>query len=121
MLVYFTWRYVKFDVYYTFEHGDIEIGRIEPTKNDKKRLPKLTFNYSRVVFIDDYKTAKTTDTLAKVKCYDYSSSIKSDKNIIIVFKDGNREKAVIVEAIPAFHKLLKSYTKEKYYITDKEV
>ena len=114
MLVYFTWRYVKFDVYYTFEHGNIEIGRMVPTKNGKKKLPRHTFNYNSIIFANDYKIVNNTDMIDNVKCYDYSNSIKSDKNIIIAFKTDNQEKAVIVEAIPAFQRLLKSYVKEKY-------
>lgn len=111
ILVFFTWRCVSFDVYYTFNHGDMEFGKVQRRKRASRRRPKLKVNVRSAILIAPYSEAITTDEYrSATKKYDFSSCSASQDRLVAVFRDTDTI-AVIFEKTPAVISLLRSYAK----------
>ena len=112
ILVFFTWRYVSFDIYYTFNHGEMEFGKIRRKKKSQLRHPILRMNVKSAILIASYEAAVTTDEYASaVKKHDFSSKSSSADRLVIVYSDDSGVSAVIFEKTSALVSLLKSYSK----------
>ena len=110
ILVFFTWRLVSFDVYYTFEHGHMEFGKVKRRKSGNIRRPTLKIDVQKAVLATSYENAVKTEKYKTVKCiYDYSSTKTSKNLLMIIFQTGSKREAVIFENTPKLQKLLTRY------------
>ena len=112
MLVYFTWGLVSFDVYYTFNHGEMVFGKYKTKKGVQKRRPCLSLKaqdaYLAAPFDENFDRAEL-DGVKKI--YDYSSSSQSDKLVIVIFDNKGKRSAVIFDATKRSASLLSSFSK----------
>lgn len=108
MLVYFTWGFVSHDLYYEFNHGQMEFGAVRVTKNGRRRRPRLKLVVKEASLAKVYKPGEDSlDGIEKV--YDFSESQTSDKRIILFFNDGGKSAAVIFEGTARVAKLIASF------------
>lgn len=117
VLVFFSWRAVSFDVYYTFEHGRLEIGKMRDVKNNRIKIPTLTVECKNIIYVSGYSDALAGGRLGGVKLTDFSLRLSSPNSIVIVYTDGAYKKAVVVEATERLTRLLKSFVKEGFAIS----
>ena len=111
IIIFFTWRLVSYDVYYTFEHGHMEFGKVKRRKAGNIRYPKITLEVKSATLITSNKLALTTDEYkSAAKVYDYSSYHASEKLITIVSAVNGKPSAVVLENTPKLAKLLMKYS-----------
>lgn len=110
MLVFFTWRYVSFDIYYTFNHGDMDFGKLKVKKNRQVRRSVVKLNVKSALLASPYAEAVSTDEyrLAK-KIYDFSSKSTSKTRIAIVYTTAKGNCAVVFESTPKAASLIASF------------
>ena len=112
MLVYFTWGLVSFDVYYTFNHGEMVFGKYKTKKGVQKRRPCLSLKaqdaYLAAPFDESFDRAEL-DGVKRI--FDYSSSSRSSKLIIIIFDCKEKRSAVIFDGTKRVSTLLSSFSK----------
>ncbi|MBR2929643.1 MAG: hypothetical protein IKC32_00285 [Clostridia bacterium] len=112
-----TWRLVKFDCYWEFSKGSLEIGKIKVNKNGRRKSPKLSIHIKDALDISVYEGAHQ---LADVKrIYDYSESPTSDKRIYIIFEERGERSAAIIEATARLATLLTSFCDRAHDIKGK--
>ena len=112
MLVFFTWRLVSFDVYYTFNHGDMVFGKYKMKKGVQMRRPCLSLKVQDTLLAAPFDKSFDRAELDGVKkIYDYSSSSQSDKLVIIIFDNKGKRSAVIFDATKRSASLLSSFSK----------
>lgn len=116
VLVFFTWRFVSFDVYYTFEHGRLEVGKMRDVKNARIKNPALTVECKNVVYVARYSDALSSGKLDGVRLYDFSQKLASYNSIVVLYTDEGKKVAVVVEATDRLVKLLKSFVKDGFEI-----
>lgn len=110
ILIHFTWRLVKFDIYYTFEHGKMTFGRIKKRKSGNIRVPRLIVNVQSALAVKKYSEVKDSEKFKSVaRVHDYSPTITSPNLIVIFFERGKSKEAVILENIPRLEYLLPKY------------
>ena len=108
ILVFFTWGYVKYDYYFEFKTGMLELGRIVGGKKGRKRQPKLTIHVKEAKFIGPYPEYADKVKEAEI-VYDFSSSKESNDRIIILFNKDGKQACAIFEGTAKIANLLTSF------------
>jgi len=116
VLIFFTWRLVSYDVYYAFEQGKLEIGKIRVRKSGRSKTPKISINSHNIIYIGLYNEEKSREALSHITPQNYSERLSNENSLLIIFSDGSRDCAVIIEAIPQLLRLLKSFSREAYRV-----
>lgn len=113
MLIFFTWRYVSYDIFYTFNHGQMEFGRVKIKKNGQRRTPKLKVTVKDAKLIAPYDVAVECEEFRNAKrVFDYFSRSSSPNRIVMVFNEEGKDCAVIFEGTDRVAALLNSFCKE---------
>lgn len=107
IIIFFTWRYVSFDYYFTFQSGMLELGTSRNTKAGMKKYQRLKIHVKEASFIGAYE--KNKDLVAGTKLYDFSESKSSDKRIIILFENEGEKCSAVFEGTKKIAKLLDSF------------
>jgi hypothetical protein len=111
ILVYYTWPIVSYDVYYTFEHGHMEFGKIKKRKRESLRSAVLTLDVQRASVVAAYSDVQETEEFESVsRVHDFASSYSSKNLIAIVFENAGEREAVVFENTPKLARLLISYS-----------
>lgn len=111
ILIYFTWPLVSYDVYYTFEHGHMEFGKIKKRKQGNLRIMKFSFDVQKALVASAYNLVRETEEFKSAKCvHDFASTHQSKNLIAIVFDSSNGREAVVFENTPKLARLLSSYS-----------
>jgi len=103
-----TWRLVKYDIYWRFNGGMLELGRIK----DKKSTGRLKVPFVSVHVKDCLDIAPLTDKSVLdgiTEIHDYSESQLSDKRIYLIFEKDGARCAAIIEGTEKIGKLLTSF------------
>ena len=112
ILVYFTWHFVSYDVYYTFEHGEMEFGKIKKRKRELRRIPKLKIKTQSSLLITTYSDAIVSEEFKRVeRVHDFSITTSSTSTIVIIYEKDGVNEAVILETTPKLSRLLTRYSK----------
>ncbi len=109
MLIFFTWRLVSYDVYYTFNHGDMELGRVKLKRRKQVRTAVLKIDVRRVTVIAQSGGASAT-RVRGARRYDFSARSSADE-LVMLLPGKRRKLSVTLEATPKLKKLLLSYAK----------
>ena len=110
MLVFFTWRYVSFDIYYTFNHGDMGFGKLKLKKKRQVRHSVVKLNVKSALLAAPYAEAVSTEEYRSAKkIYDFSSRSTSDTRILIVYPTAKGNCAVVFESTPKAASLITSF------------
>ena len=113
MLVFFTWRLVSYDIYYTFNHGELELGRVKIKKSGQRRTPKLKISVKDAKLIAPIDVATECEQFkSAAKVYDFFSHSSSPNRIALVFCQDGKDFAVIFEGTDRVAALLHSFCKE---------
>ena len=121
MLVFFTWRYVSFDIYYTFNHGDMEFGRVKVKKNGQSRHPSLKINVRTALLVAPFDEAEGTEEYKNAsKHIDYSSYSSSLSRVVMVLPKGEKTIAIIFEGTARSAALISSYCKTARNLKNRE-
>ena len=108
ILWFFTWPLVKFDIRYTFEHGDLIFYK--EYRGLKGRVRKQLF-FVRVQ--DALRIAPYTGERLEGQIYDFSSSTSASSLVFIEGKNSLGETfTVIFDSIDRVNKLLCAFAKE---------
>ncbi|MBR2343280.1 MAG: hypothetical protein IKA64_03405 [Clostridia bacterium] len=121
MLVFFTWRYVSYDIYYTFNHGEMEFGTYKTTKGGARRRPRFTVDVRLAEAVVPYSNA--TDTVALRTCdkvYEYCSSISDENLILMIFNKDGKRTAVIFNGTKRVASLLSTFAPNAKGLKDKD-
>ena len=111
ILIYFTWPLVSYDVYYTFEHGHMEFGRIKKRKQGNIRVTKFSFDLQEALVVSSYSVARETEEFKSAKrLHDFASTKQSNNLIAVVFDSSNGREAVVFENTPKLARLLCGYS-----------
>lgn len=109
IFIFFTWRFVSYEVYYTFNHGQMELGRMKLRRRRQVRTAVLRLDVKTVTAIMPSADAKIGAGRVKRR-YDFSAKASSDELVILL--PGKRgSMAVILESTPKLKKLLLSYAR----------
>lgn len=109
ILIFFTWSLVKFDYYFEFKTGMLELGKITGGKKGRKKQPMLNIHVKEAGFIAPFEGEHAEMVKEAKKVYDLSASQGSDKRIIILFKEKGETSAVIFEGTAKIANLLSSF------------
>ena len=101
-----TWRLVKYEIYYEFREGRLELGKIKRSRQGARNVPKLSVHVKEAIEIAPFVSA---DQYGDARLYDYSESQKSDKRIIVIFEQGGKKCAALIEGTPKIARLLSSF------------
>ena len=107
ILVLCTWRLVKYDVYFEFREGRLELGKIRTSKQGRRKTPRVFVHIKEALYIAPYTDPAQAE--GAVKIYDYSESQSSDKRIVVVFLEKGARSAIIFEGTARIAKLLHSF------------
>ena len=111
ILVYFTWGYVSFDVYYTFNHGDMELGRLKKKKNGAVRKPVVKLNVKSAQLIAPYNEAVVSEEYKSARrYYDFSSGTDIEKTAVAIFPTDKGSVAVSFLLSPRSASLISSFS-----------
>ena len=111
IIIFFTWRLVSYDVYYTFEHGHMVFGKVKRRKAGNIRYPKITLEVKSATLITSAKLAPECEEYKSAsRVYDYSSHHASEKLITIVSDVNGKRSAIVLENTPKLSKLLTKYS-----------
>ena len=117
MLIFFTWRLVKYDMYIEFQSGSLTLGRVKVRKSGTKRTPLLTVSVKSAEEVAPYSSAVSLEGL---KVYDFSESPFSDKRIFIRFMKDGEKSVAIFEGTARLGKLLASYSENAHDLKGKD-
>lgn len=109
ILIFFTWSLVKFDYYFEFKTGMLELGRITGGKKGRKKQPMLNIHVKEASFIAPFDGEHTERLKEAKKVYELSSSQSSAKRIILLFEEKGETSAVIFEGTAKIANLLSSF------------
>ena len=112
-----TWRLVKYDCYWSFGQGHLEVGRIKANKHGRHKVPRLTVHVKEALDIGYYTDASCLGNPEKL--YDYSESPSSDKRVYIVFNRDGKRCALIIESTARLATLLTSFCERAHDIKGK--
>ena len=118
VLVLCTWRLVKFDCYWEFGQGTLEIGTVKVNKSGRLKKPKISIHVKEALDIGYYESQEQIRSAEKV--YDYSASPSSDKRIYILFTENGKTSAAIVEGTARLGVLLTSFCDKAHDIKGKQ-
>lgn len=112
MLVFFTWRYVRFDVYYAFNHGEMDFGKVKVSKRSKRRSSCLKVSVKDAILIAPYAEVAASEEYASVRrIYDFSSHSSSPTRLGMIIPSARGRALVIFESSPVADKLIRLYCK----------
>ena len=107
ILVFFTWPLVKFDITYTFEHGELQFSKLYNALKGRRKKPLLTVKVSSATRIAPYR-GETIDAAVR----DLSSSASSDTRVVLEYRDAeDAAHAVIFDTTERIAKLLCSFNR----------
>ena len=112
-----TWRFVKYDCYWEFRSGALEVGTVSSGRFGKKRRPRVSLRTEEAVSI--YAFESYDDLSRQSKIYDFSESPDSDKRICIIFEREGISSALIIEGTAKLARLLSAFSKNAHGIKDK--
>lgn len=107
ILILCTWRLVKFDCYWDFSTGMLEIGKIKVNKNGRRKSPRVKIHIKEAERIGHLISLRELGEIDKL--YDYSESPSSEKRIFIIFREGGKRACAIVEATDRLAALMVSF------------
>ena len=95
IIIFFTWKLVKYDCYFEFKAGMLELGTVKVNKKGDRRKNQLVSIHVKEAISATLYDPKSDDLKTVEKVYDLSESQHSDKRILIIFeKDGKRQAAI---------------------------
>ncbi len=100
ILIFFTWRLVKYDCEYKIEQGEIIFFISYSEKKKKEKLRARIREAKAILPIEKYKENGET-------FFDFRGSKKCENGYVIVYETSEKKIAVAFEAIPQALKLLK--------------
>ena len=109
IIILCTWRLVKFDCYWEFATGALEIGKVKVSKNGRRKMPAVRIQIKDAIEVGYFKDLAAIGTVDKL--YDYSESPTSDKRVYIIFDMDGKRCCAIVEATARLASLLVSFSK----------
>ena len=110
ILIYFTWPLVSYDVYYTFEHGHIVLGKIKRRKSGSIRTPIIELDVQRAILITSYPEVLSTDEFRGVERVHYYPSTFSSQNLVaIIYQTDKQREMLVIENTPRLARLLPKY------------
>ena len=109
ILIFFTWSLVKFDYYFEFKTGMLELGKIVGSKKGRKKQQKLSIHAKDALYAAPFEGEHAEKLKEAEVVHDLSSSAKSDKRIIMLFEDKGKKCAVIFEGTAKIANLLASF------------
>ena len=121
ILIFFTWNMVKFDYYFEFKTGILELGKITGGKKGRKKQHMLSIHVKDADFIAPYEEKYSERLKEAEKIYDLSSSQSSDKRIFILFDEKGKKSAVIFEGTARIANLLASFCKNSVDLKGKQL
>lgn len=121
ILVFFTWNLVKYDYYFEFKTGMLELGKVVGGKKGRKKQPSLSIHVKEADFIAPFEGEYTEKVKEAEVVYDFSSSQSSDKRIIILFKKDGKNCAVIFEGTARIANLLTSFCQNSVDLKGKQL
>lgn len=108
ILVFFTWPLVKFDIYYTFEHGTLYFYKVYRSLKGRTKKPLLEVKTSLATSIAPYDGEELN-----ARVIDYSSSLASTARVVLEYRDEKDAPiAVIFDATERIAKLLCSFNRQ---------
>ena len=109
IIVFFTWKLVKYDCYFEFKAGMLELGSVKVNKKGVRRKnPQVTIHVKEALSAELYNPS--SDDLKTVeKVYDLSASQSSDKRILIIFEKNGKRQAAIFEGTEKIANLIASF------------
>lgn len=111
ILVFFTWKYVSFDVYYTFEHGHMKFGKIKKRKTANSRGVSLEIDVQNAISVMTYKNALASDEYRGVKrVHDFSPGLSSENLLVIIYSGKSGREAVVFETTEKLTRLLTKFS-----------
>ena len=121
ILVFFTWRYVSYDIYFEFKSGTLEIGTSSGSTKGKKKTLKHRIHIKEALVIIRY--SGNPEELGRVdELFDYSQSKLSENRLGIVYEKAGKRYGVIIECttkcvslIAAYNPLAKPLKGEKFH------
>ena len=119
MLIFFTWRTVSYDIYYTIDGGMIELGKVKVRKTGRKKAPKLKVHIKEATEIKPY-LGENDELAGASRVYDFSESPISDKRIILKTNKDGKEICALFEGTARAAKLLSSLCPNASEIKGKE-
>ena len=117
MLIFFTWRLVKYDMYAEFQSGTLTLGKVRIRKSGAKRTPILIIAVKSAEEIAPYDS---TVSLEGATLYDFSESPSSDKRIFIRFVKDGAPAVAIFEGTARLGKLLTAYSEKAHDLKGKD-
>ena len=109
ILIFFTWSMVKYDYYFEFKSGMLELGKVVSSKKGRKKLPKLNIHVKDALFIAPFDGDYAERLKEAAEVYDLSSSQSSDNRIMLLFENKGVKTAVIFEGTAKIANLLASF------------
>ena len=107
ILIFFTWPLVKFDITYTFAHGELEFAKTYTALKGRKVKNLLSIKVSSATRIAPYHGEAVEGNVR-----DLSSSLSSDNRVILEYRDGDgATHAVIFDVTERIAKLLCSFNR----------
>lgn len=108
ILVFFTWPLVKFDIRYTFQHGELTFYK--EYSGLKGRTRKLLLN---IMVQSASHVAPYTGERLEGRIYDFSSSTSASSLVFLEGRDGDGEVfTVVFDSIERVNKLLCAFAKD---------
>lgn len=101
ILIFFTWRLVKYDCEYRIEKGEIIFSHSQSAKRKTEKLRLRIKEADEIIPAEQY--ARENDRLI----YDFRGSKNCSCGYVILYSEKGRKIAVFFEAIPKVLKLLK--------------
>ena len=109
IIILCTWRLVKFDCYWEFATGALEIGKVKVSKNGRRKMPTVKIQIKDAIKVGYFTDISAVGEIDKL--YDYSESPTSDKRVYIIFDENGKKCCAIVEATQRLASLLVSFSK----------
>ena len=116
ILVFLTWRYVSYDIYYTFESGTLTFYRRagKKPKAAKKilslRLRECEGAYDGIRVVEERAAAEG-------RFYDLTSSVHTDSAVLLRFTEREKPAAVLFDATPRVRELIRKFSPHVYFGT----
>jgi hypothetical protein len=111
ILIHFTWQYVSYDVYYTFEHGHFVFGKIKRGRSGKMRSAIIELDVQRAILVASYQqVVKSREYNNANRVYNLASTLSSENLLGIVYERDGKVNVVIFENTPKLARLLPKYS-----------
>ena len=108
ILVLLTWRLVKYDIFWQFSKGKLDIGKIKTSRFGTRRKTVTSIHIKDAQLITVYEGAHQYRGIKRV--YDFSESKSSDNRIIIIYIEEGRTCCAIIEATARLAKILSAFS-----------